>query len=134
MADEKIDAAVNARQSLMRLYVFNIGTLGAMAKGAIDYDAATASAAAENLRKLASINQQGFWPQGSSTAELGDKTRARPEIWSTFPAIMDKVNGLADATTALAASAGTLDGLRAGIGGVGKACGACHKEFRVKRE
>ena len=38
-------AAVKARQSAMTLYSFNLGLLGGMAKGDIEYDADAASAA-----------------------------------------------------------------------------------------
>ena len=40
----------------MQLYAFNISHLGAMAKGEVDYDAAAASAAANNLAALAALN------------------------------------------------------------------------------
>ena len=45
-ADKAILAAVKARQSQMTLYSFNIGLLGGMAKGEIEYDADAAMAAA----------------------------------------------------------------------------------------
>ena len=43
--DAAVKGAITARQSLMKLYAFNLGTLGAMAQGKMDYDAEAASAA-----------------------------------------------------------------------------------------
>ncbi len=119
-----------ARQSLMRLYAFNIGTLVGMAKGQVEYDADTASAAAANLASLAALNQQGMWPPGSDSFD-NEGTRALPEIWDKYPDITKKGAALVAATASFAKTAGTgLDGLRAGLGGVGDACSACHKAYR----
>ena len=51
--EEKKNPVVEARQSLMHLYAFNLGLLGGMAKGEIEYDAEAAGAAASNLAALA---------------------------------------------------------------------------------
>ncbi len=121
---------ITARQSLMRLYTFNIGTLVAMAKGEMAYDAGTAGAAAANLASLAALNQQGMWPEGSDSFD-NDGTRALPEIWDDLAGFEAKRKGLAEAAAAYADQAGAgLDALRAGLGAVGGACGACHKAFR----
>ena len=42
--DPAIAGAIKARQAHMQLYAFNLGTLGGMAQGKIDYDADAASA------------------------------------------------------------------------------------------
>ena len=57
--------AVTARQSLMTLYAFNLGTLGAMAQGNVEYDADAAQAAADNLVKLSSLSVGPMWAAGT---------------------------------------------------------------------
>ncbi|MBL4768620.1 MAG: cytochrome c [Rhodobacteraceae bacterium] len=132
-ADDATDRAIKARQSLMQLYAFNIGGLGAMAKGTVPYDAETAGAYAANLVSLSSLNQTGLWPQGSDVGSYPD-TAALPEIWSMYPDIMTKAKGLTDAATAMNAAAGTdLASLQGAMGQLGGACGACHKAYRQKK-
>ena len=64
--DRQLQGAINARQAQMTLYSHNLGTLGAMAKGDIEYDAAAAQAAADNLAALSTMSQTGFWLPGMS--------------------------------------------------------------------
>jgi len=122
--------AIKARQSLMQLYAFNLGTLGAMAKGDVEYNAEAAQAAADNLASLASVNQMAFWPEGSDNASV-EGTKALPAIWESDSDIGAKVGALQEATQALAATAGDgVEAVQAGLGAVGGACGACHKAYR----
>lgn len=124
------DGAIKARQSHMRLNGHNLGILGAMAKGNIDYDADAASAAAANLAALARMSQNGYWPAGSDSFEL-ENTRALPELWQKFDDVTTKIDALAVATAAMESAAGSgLEALQAAMGPVGGACGACHKAYR----
>ncbi|MEP2530531.1 cytochrome c [Shimia sp.] len=128
-ADGHVDAAIKARQSQMQLYAFNLGALGAMAKGAVAYDAEAATAAASNLAAVAMLDQSMLWPAGSDSGAA--KTRAKAEMWSNYPDVMAKGKALSDAAVAMQAAAGTdLDSLRGAMGAVGGACGACHKVYR----
>lgn len=127
--DPAIAGAMKARQAHMDLYAFNLGTLGAMAQDKAPYDAAAATAAANNLAALAALDQSGYWPAGSDNTVEG--SRALPAIWETYPAIVEKATTLTDATAALALVAGNdLDSLKAAFGPVGGACGDCHRTFR----
>ena len=126
---------VEARQAVMKLNSFYMGQLGAMAKGNIAYDAKTAQGAAESLHALSTMDTSKMWVSGSSRADIGDMTRAKAEIWTTYPEIGKKSQALRAALEGLVKVAGTgLDGLKSGIGPVGQACGGCHKEFRHKKE
>lgn len=125
------DAAINGRQSLMGIYNFNAGILFGMAQGKSEYNAEAASAAASNLAAASKLNQMSMWPQGSDNAAMSDKTRAKPELWSTFPAVLENAKQLTESADALALVAGDgLDALKGAIGGVGAACTACHKAYR----
>ncbi|KPP87776.1 MAG: Cytochrome c556 [Rhodobacteraceae bacterium HLUCCO07] len=130
--DAAIEAALKARQSHMQLYAFNIGLLGGMAKGEIEYDADTASAAAGNLAALAKLDQSRYWPEGSSTLELSpDQTSALPDIWDDDSDIGEKAMDLVEATAEMETAAGDgLDSLRGAIGAVGESCSGCHKPYR----
>lgn len=128
--------AVKARQSHMQLYAHNLGILGAMAKGEAEYNADAATAAANNLVAMTELNQMSYWPQGTSTAELGEETRALPAIWEEggFAKAMEIGGALNQAAIELAAVAG--DGQEAigpALGAVGKQCGACHEAFQQPR-
>lgn len=136
MSDDHVDpavaAAVKARQAQMQLYAFNLGQLGAMAKGEVEYDADAAKAAAGNLAKLSSLNGRAVWLPGSDDASIGtDMTEALPAIWAEGSDIGEKAMALASAASEMEAAAGDgLDSLRGAIGKVGGACGACHKVYR----
>lgn len=134
-ADKAVLAAVKARQSQMTLYSFNIGLLGGMARGTIEYDADAATAAARNLAALSQLDQSRLWPQGSDNVALGaDTTQALPAIWEAGSTVGEKGMALATAAIALEQVAGTgLDALRGGIGDVGKSCGSCHETYRQKQ-
>lgn len=129
--DKAVADAINARKAQMQLYAFNLGALGAMAKGAVDYDAEAASKAAASLAMLTKLDQSRMWPAGSD--EMGaDGTRAKPELWENLPDVMAKGAALAEATAQMETAAGSsLDELRAAMGAVGGACGACHKAYRA---
>lgn len=124
---------IKARHGVMDLYAYYLGELGAMAKGAVPYDAEAASRAASNLLATVSLDNTSMWPQGSdnSVAELKNKTRSKPEIWTTYPKVAEKQEALLAAATTMAAEAGKgVDGIKANIGAVGKSCKDCHKSFR----
>lgn len=131
-ADKAVLAAVKARQAQMTLYAFNIGLLGGMAKGDIEYDAAAASAAAGNLAALSMLDQSRLWPQGSDNAALGDETtEALPVIWSADSTIGQKAKEMSEAAVAMEeAAGGGLDSLRGAMGPLGKSCGSCHETYR----
>lgn len=133
-ADKAVLAAVKARQAQMTLYSFNLGLLGGMAKGNIDYDADAASAAARNLAALSQLDQSRLWPQGSDNAALGvETTEALPAIWEAGSTAGEK--GMALATAAIAmeqAAGGGLESLQGAMNAVGKSCGGCHETYRQK--
>ena len=126
------EQAVEARQATMELYAFNIGLLGAMAKGEMEYDAGMAGAAASNLAKLASTDQSRFWVPGTEKGAAED-SHLLPEAFAEGSTLVQKASALTEATAALdGAAGGGLDSLRGAMGPVGEACGSCHKAYREK--
>lgn len=122
--------AVGARQGQFKIYLHNFGVLGGMAQGRIDYDAAAAQTAADNLFHITRLDQISMWPEGTDSMAI-DGTRAKPEIWDNLDDFVSKYVALQTAVAALQAAAGTgLDGMRAAVGPVGAACQACHQSYR----
>lgn len=130
---DPLAAAVKARQSHMTLYATNLGVLGGMAQGQIDYDAEAAVAAAGNLVALAGIDQRSYWPEGTEAGAI-DGSRALPAIWEDRAGYDAQVADLLAASEAMLVAAGTdLDALRGAMGPVGGTCGACHEAYRQSR-
>ena len=124
--------AINARQSHMQLYGFNLGPLVGMAQERIPYDADAASAAAANLAALGSVSQDRYWVEGTDSSIEG--SAAKPEIWSDPEGFAAELAKFAAAADALAAVAGDgLDPMRAAFGAVGQSCGSCHEAYQVPR-
>ncbi len=73
-----------------------------------------------------------MFPKGSG----GPATRAKPEIWANMGDLKSKIGGLRQAVAILvkASAGGDLGAVKKAFGGVGKACGACHKLYRVPKK
>ena len=124
---------IKARQGDMELRAYSAGPLFAMAKGKMPYDAAKAEKLANNLKLLLQLDVGGAWAEGTGNDKYSGKTRALPEIWSTYPKVAEAGKKYKAAVDELAAVAGTgLDALKSKIGAVGDACKGCHDDFRQK--
>lgn len=132
---EEFKKELKARQSLMQVYSFNISILGAMAKGKMPYDADIASAAADNLYAAVSMKNPTMWPKGSGNDALGKKTRAKPDIWTTYPKISEKSKAMKEAAARMASVAGNgVDSVQANMKALGEGCKGCHKPFRAPKD
>lgn len=137
MAEGPFEKEIKARKALMQVYAFNMGLLGSMAKGEREYDADLATAAANNLNAAVMMKNPTMWPEGSGAdnADLTVETRAKGEIWSTYPEIAKRGEAMAEASAALAEAAGTgLDAMKEKLGPTGKGCKGCHDDFRVPKK
>lgn len=122
--------AVEARKSLMQLIAFNLGPIGAMAKGDMPYDAETATTAANNLLTLSRVEIGPMFPEGTDNFSRDD-TRALPEIWDDMDGFDAHKADLTAAAEAMVTAAGTdLASLQGAMKALGGACGGCHKDFR----
>ena len=121
---------IKARQGLMEYRALQLGVLGGMAKGEVDYNAEAAQKAADNLLAMSTVDESMLWPSGSDNA-ANPASGALAKIWEDGSDVGDRHKALVDAATAMQAAAGKdLDSLKLAMGPVGEACGGCHKAFR----
>ncbi len=124
LAAEATDPAVKARQELMDANAGAAKVLGGMAKGEVAFDAAAAEAAKATL-----IANAAAIPAAFEAHATDPKSAAKEEIWTSWDDFKAKADALGAAATALDAT--TLEGVQAGMGNVGGACGACHKVYKA---
>ncbi|MBE2275039.1 MAG: cytochrome c [Rhodobacteraceae bacterium] len=113
-----------ARAQLMDDVRTNMGVLGGMAEGKVAFDAAAAAAARDALIADADKISEAFAVQGADDPA----SEAKPEIWTDWDAFLVKAGGLKSAAEAVDTT--SLDTVKAGLGGLGGACKACHQTYR----
>ncbi len=136
ISGEAEERAVKARQALMQVYAFNLGQLGAMVKGEMEYNADLAKASADNLVKATTMNGMAMWPKGSSMDDEGmaGKTWAKADIWADGSDVGERAKALREAAAQMAEVAGNgLDAVKGAMGGVGGGCKGCHEKFRAPK-
>lgn len=121
---------IDARQGIMDYRAIQMGVLGPMVKGEVEYNAEAAQKAADALLAASTIDTSMLWPQGSDSDAVAS-SGALPALWAEGSDAGAKGQAMVDAATALqAAAGGGLDALKAAFGPVGGACGDCHKAYR----
>ena len=121
--------AIGDRKALMKEKVgASMGTLGKIAKGEMEYDAAAVLASFTTMREAAG-NFGDLFPEDSKE---GGETTASPKIWEDmdgFKAQLAKFEGDLDA--AITAAPADKDSFMAAFGPVAGNCKACHETYRV---
>ena len=123
----KPEDAIKYRKAVFTVMGTHFGRVAAMANGKAPFDAKVAADSAEIATSMSKLPYVAFIP-GS---DKGD-TRAKPEIWTEW----DKVKGLAEKMQDemikfnAAAKTGNIDTIKAAVGETGKACKACHDNYR----
>jgi cytochrome c556 len=121
---------LTARHGYMLMMAQQLAPLGAMSKGEMPYDAATAAKAATSLAALASVDSSMVWVPGTEVGAVEDSA-ALPESITNASDREARFGELKTAADALAVAAGTnLDSMKVAMADVGKACGGCHKQYR----
>ena len=123
-AGKSTDPDAMARQSLMGIVGKNTKILGDIAGGKTAFDAATAEAAKAALNDAATKIAATFEPKGTDA-----ESEAKPEIWTNWDDFVTKADALVKASAALDAT--TVEGVQAGMAGVGGACKDCHTKYRM---
>ncbi len=129
--EEQAQQAVDLRQSVFRLISYSFGPIGGMLKNKVPFDAALAAKGAARIETLAPMIGEAFQ---ADTRKFQLKTKAREGIWSNKSEFQAKNDDLVKAAAALTAAAkgGDKSATMKAAAAVGKACGACHDNFRDK--
>jgi len=122
-------AATELRQSVFKLLRSNMGPLGAMAKGKIPLDAAIVEKNAVRINQL-SLMIADY--SRTDTSRFDVKTEALPKVWQAFDHYSQDADKLTLASKLLitAAQSKNETAIKKAVGGVGKACGGCHNDFK----
>lgn len=127
---QKPEDAIKYRQSAFTVMANHFGRVGAMAQGKAPFDA---KAAAANIAIANSLTALPFTAFGSGT-DKGAPNRAKAEIWTDAAKFKSLAEDMQAAMAKLdtAAKTGDLEQIKTAVGATGKACKACHDDYRNK--
>jgi cytochrome c556 len=122
--------AQSYRQSYFAMIAANFGPMAAMVKGEMPWDEQMMAASADQLAALANLDVMRGFRDGT---EKGT-TRAKPEIWENREDFQKKMEGLRQAADNLKVAANGTDrkAIAQQVGETGKACKACHDDYKAK--
>jgi cytochrome c556 len=125
----KAEDAVKYRQSAFTLMGSHFSRIGAVVKGEAPYGPSVATDA-----KLVETFSHLPFPAFVEDSDKGD-TGAKPEIWMNREDFDQKARNMQQAVAALSkvAASGDERALKGAFGDAGKACKACHDEYRRRR-
>jgi cytochrome c556 len=126
------EQAVLTRQGLLKVMGYYMAPLGGMLKNKVPFDAALAAKSAARIEVLAPMISEAF--AVDTRKATGLKTKAREGIWTNNADFKAKNDDLVKAAAGLTAAAkgGDKKAVLQAAAAVGKACGACHDNFRDK--
>lgn len=130
--EQQAEATVLTRQGLLKVMGMYMAPLGAMLKNKMPFDAATAEKSATHIAQLGSMIPDVFATDVRNKTSA--KTKAQDGIWTNQADFKAKADDLVKAAGALeeAAKGGDKGATLKAAGAVGKACGACHDNYRNK--
>ena len=122
------EAAVEYRQSAFTIMANHFARIAAMAKGDTPYNAAAATTSADIMVVMSHLPYEAF-PEGTSGTKKGSP---KPNVWTERAKFDDLAKKMQGEVVKLAAATRTnsLDSIKPVVGDVGKACKACHDDFR----
>jgi len=132
LAQVKPETLVKQRQAAMTLQAKYFGPMAGMAQGKVPYNAETVAYNSALLDALSRMPWDGFAPASKDSTA---KTAALPAVWGEpdkFKAAQENFHKAVAALVAVSRG-GDEAAQKAAIGGVGKACGGCHQDFREKQ-
>ncbi len=129
--EEQAASATVTRQGLFKLLGYNMGAIGGMARGTVEFDAAVAERNANRIAMLAPMIPELLF--ANDTRAFNVTTEALPIIWDEKAQFEEKAANLIAAAETFAAVArgGDQRAITAAIRPFGATCGNCHETFRV---
>ncbi len=120
-----MDPDVRARQEAMGLVGSNMKTIGGMAQGKVDFDAAAAQAAFATIAEKAAMVPALFEAQSNTDPEA----EAKDAIWENWDDFVAKAGELQAAAEA-GAGVDSPEALAAAMGPLAGTCKACHSVYK----
>jgi len=127
---DQAERAVETRQSVLHLMGWNIGPLGGMARGRMEFDGERVETNAARLVALSEMLSDAF---AADTRANNVTTEALDVIWEQPDEFAAKIEATIEASKELLNVAATGDegDIKAAIGQLGSTCGSCHDDFRL---
>jgi cytochrome c556 len=123
----KPEDAIKYRKAAMTMMATHFGRVAAMANGRIPFDA---KAAADNIEIATVVSKLPFagFVEGTDKGE----TKAEPKIWTEMDKFRAGATKMQEEMVKFnaAAKTGNIDTIKAAVGETGKACKACHDNYR----
>jgi cytochrome c556 len=125
-------SAIETRQGLFKVISNQMGPIGGMLRNQREFDAALVAKNAGRIQTLAEMIPELHTLDTRQFKTI--KTGALDGIWASQADFKAKADGLAKAAgdTAAAAKTGDKANTLKAAAEIGKACGACHDNFRAK--
>lgn len=129
-SEKHAKTVVEFRQALLQLVRSNVGVLGAMAKGKVEYDTEVMLTNGERLEQLSLMMDDYF---ATDTRNFDVETAALDKIWTQQEDFDSKVDAMTEAARTLqaAAKSGDKGQYKAAIGGIFKTCKGCHDSYKA---
>ena len=128
---QQAEQAAETRQSVFRLFRYNLGAISGMARGTVEFDAEIAERNARRIAAMAPMIPELF--AAMDTREYTLETEALPVIWEQFDLFQERAQALVDGANTFAdiAAGGDRMATLGAIRALGANCGNCHETFRV---
>ena len=123
----KPEDAIKYRKAAFTVMGSHFGRVAAMANGRVPFDAKAVAVNAEIATFMSKLPYDGF-VDGSDKGE----TKAEPKIWTEMDKFKAAAAKMQEEMVKLnvAAKTGNIDTIKAQVGETGKACKACHDNYR----
>ncbi|MDR9440811.1 MAG: cytochrome c [Halomonas sp.] len=129
-----VDKAIEYRQDALSVMAWQIGPLGDMAQGKIDYDAEEFARRAENLDAVADLPWEGFVEGSLRGDNHGVDTDALAEIADDWEDFESRQQALVEEAAKLAelAQGDDFAAMRQQVASVADTCKGCHDNYRAE--
>ena len=123
----KPEDAIKYRKAVFTVMATHFGRVAAMANGKIPFDAKVAADSTEIATTMSKLPYVAFI-EGTDKGE----TKAKPEIWAEADKFKAAAGKMQEEMAKLnvVAKGGNIDAIKAAVGDTGKACKACHDNYR----
>ena len=121
---------VRERMEMMKSIAHEMKTVAAMVRGKTAFDGTRIEASAKRVAAHGT-RIVAMFPKGSG----GGVSEAANEIWTDPDGFRRAADDMIDAANRLrvAAQSGEANAVKGAFGDLGKSCGGCHRDYRVKK-